>query len=235
MRGSNGKTRLLIRAAASYPARSNASSGRNRVSAPIPKRVAEQLGAALGEKIVLISTSTGASLSLALLKHPNMSKVETLVIVSPNVEPANPKAKWLTRPGGPLIGQLLTGGERSWKAYNELQERYWTTTVPISASVEVMRLVNYANQQWPANIVQNLLMIISPHDQVVRPEAARAAFAGLDAPRKRLVEITEVSEASNHVIAGDIMWPENNDRFVAEIVTFVRGSMSHPATSAAPE
>lgn len=193
------------------------------------------IGAALGEKIILISTSTGGTLSLALLDHPNMANVDTLVMLSPNIEPANPNAKWLTRPGGALLALIVTGGTRSWDAYNELQERYWTTTVPIAANVEVMRLVDYANQKWPANIEQNLLVFVSSHDQVVKPAAGRAAFAALDARRKQLVEISEFSEASNHVIVGDILWPENNERFINEIVDFVRDSRSRPGPSTAPE
>jgi len=193
------------------------------------------IGAALGDKIILISTSTGGTLSLAMLDNAKMQQVDTLVMVSPNIEPADPKAQWLTRPAGALLGWLATGGERSWEAHNDLQERYWTTTVPVSANIEVMRLVDYAKQKWPASIAQNVLMIISPHDQVVSTQAARDAFAGLAAPRKRLVEVDEFSEASNHVIAGDIMWPENNERFIAEIVDFVSGARSHPTLSTAPE
>lgn len=193
------------------------------------------IGAALGEKIILISTSTGGTLSLALLDHPNMAKVDTLVMLSPNIEPTNPNAKWLTRPGGALLAWIVTGGARSWDAYNELQERYWTTTIPITANIEVMRLVDHANQKWPASIDQNLLVFVSPHDQVVKPAAGRTAFAALDAPRKQLIEISEVSEASNHVIVGDILWPENNERFISEIVSFVRDSKSLPRISSAPE
>jgi esterase/lipase len=193
------------------------------------------IGAALGEKIILISTSTGGTLSLALLDHPNMAKVDTLVMLSPNIEPTNPNAKWLTRPGGALLAWIVTGGARSWDAYNELQERYWTTTIPITANIEVMRLVDHANQKWPASIDQNLLVFVSPHDQVVKPAAGRTAFAALDAPRKQLIEISEVSEASNHVIVGDILWPENNERFINEIVSFVRDSKSLPRISSAPE
>jgi esterase/lipase len=194
-----------------------------------------RIGALLGEKTIFISTSTGSTLGLALLDDASMEAVETLVMVSPNIAPSDPKAQWLVRPGGPLLGHIVTGGTRSWEPYNELQDRYWTTSYPINASIEVMRLVKYANQKWPRTIAQNLLMFVSPHDTVVQPEAAHAAFDGLDAPRKKLVEIRERGEASNHVVVGDVLWPENNDRFVREIVDFVRPARSLPALSSAPE
>ncbi len=183
-----------------------------------------QIGAALGEKIILISTSTGGALSFALLGYPIMENVETLAMISPNVEVADPTAKWLTRPAGPLIANIVTGGTRSWAAHNELQGRYWTTTYPTNAVVEVMRLVNFANTQVPASIEQNLLMFISPNDQVVSPSAAKAVFIATSAPNKKLIEIDEVGDPSNHVLAGDILSPENTERVVAEIVEFVRNA-----------
>jgi esterase/lipase len=180
------------------------------------------IGAALGDKVILISTSTGGALSFALLGYPIMENVQTLAMISPNVEVADPSAKWLTRPAGPLIANIVTSGTRSWAARNELQERYWTTSYPTDAVVEVMRLVDYANTQVPAPITQNLLMFISPNDQVISPLAAKAAFDAIQAPAKRLIEIDEAGDASNHVLAGDIMSPENTASVVAEIVRFVR-------------
>lgn len=191
--------------------------------------VALAIGAKLGDKIVLISTSTGGTLSLALLGHPTMRNVDSLIMISPNIEPADPKAKWLTRPVGPLIARLITGGTRSWTARNELQERFWTTSYPIEAAVEAMRLVNYANTKLPMKIQQNLLMFVSPGDQVVSPQAARWAFDAMQAPTKRLVEIEPVENTSNHVLAGDILSPENNERVATEILNFVRNARSRPS------
>lgn len=187
------------------------------------------IGAALGDKILLISTSTGGALSLALLGHPTMSNVDSLIMISPNIEPVDSKAKWLTRPAGPLIAKFVTGGTRSWTARNELQERFWTTSYPIEAAVEAMRLVNYANAKLPVKIQQNLLMFVSPGDQVVSPQAATGAFDAMQAPRKKLVEIDPVENTSNHVLAGDILAPENNERVATEILNFVSNAKSRPS------
>jgi esterase/lipase len=187
------------------------------------------IGATLGDKIILISTSTGGALSLALLGHPTMSNVDSLIMISPNIEPADPKAKWLTRPAGPLLARLVMGATPSWTARNEMQKRFWTTSYPVEVVVEVMRLVDYANAKLPAGIEQNVLMFVSPDDQVVSPQAARRAFGAIQAPRKKFVEIEVAGDASNHVLAGDIMAPENNERFVAEIVSFVRDAKSRPS------
>ncbi|MDJ0938290.1 MAG: alpha/beta fold hydrolase [Woeseiaceae bacterium] len=180
------------------------------------------IGEAIGDKLVVITTSTGGTLALAMIGHPRMQSVDTLVLIAPNMMPADPAAQWLTRPGGPLIARLLVGETRSWLAHNAKQATYWTTTYPTEAIVEVMRLVDFANGKLPAAIDQNLLVFQSPDDIIVSPAAARAAYDAIDAPRKRWVDVSEAGDPSNHVLAGDILSPGNTQPFIDEIVSFVR-------------
>ena len=180
------------------------------------------IGEAIGDKLVVVTTSTGGTLALAMIGHPRMQSVDTLVLIAPNMMPADPAAQWLTRPGGPLIARLLVGETRSWLAYNAKQATYWTTTYPTEAIIEVMRLVDFANGKLPATIDQNLLVFQSADDIIVSPAASRAAFDTIDAPRKRWVDVNEAGDPSNHVLAGDILSPGNTQPFVDEIVGFVR-------------
>ena len=53
-------------------------------------------GAAIGDKVVVIGTSTGATLAAAMLVHELAKHIDTLVMISPNFEPRDPGA----RPGG---------------------------------------------------------------------------------------------------------------------------------------
>lgn len=179
------------------------------------------IGAAVGERVIVVGTSTGATLALALIDHPVMNRVDTLVLISPNIAPAAPSAQWLTRPAGPLLARLISGDTRRWTAHNDAQARYWTTEYPVDAIVEVMRLVDRAEHRMRQPIRQEVLMLISPDDTVVSPEAAREAFAALDAPRKALIEITEPGDPSSHVLAGDILSPGKTDEIVELIVDFV--------------
>jgi alpha-beta hydrolase superfamily lysophospholipase len=45
------------------------------------------VGRALGERLTLIGTSTGATLALALASHPDFRVVDSLVLISPNFGP----------------------------------------------------------------------------------------------------------------------------------------------------
>ena len=179
------------------------------------------IGARLGEKIVVIGTSTGGTLALAMSDHDTFAAVSDLVLISPNLQPRDGKAEWLTRPAGPLIAKLVNGDTRSWEAHNEQQARYWSTSYPIDAAVEVMRLVDSVQSRLPMKLGQDLLVLQSPDDKVVSPEATRQAFERINAPRKRLIEIEYAEDPSNHVLAGDILAPASTDRIAAEIVTFV--------------
>lgn len=179
------------------------------------------IGAQLGDDVIVIGTSTGATLALALADHPLMETVSTLVLISPNMAPADPKAAWLTRPAGPLLGRLIGGETRSWTAHNEKQERYWSTSYPSAATVEVMRLVDRANAMSTTPMSQSILMLLSPDDTVISPDAARATYRSLHTPRKRLDEMTVIGDPSNHVLAGDILSPDGTLETVNRVSEFV--------------
>lgn len=179
------------------------------------------IGARLGERTVVIGTSTGGTLALAMAGNDSAGAVSDIVLISPNLQPSDGKAAWLTRPAGPLIARLVAGDTRSWEAHNEQQERYWTTSYPIDAAVEVMRLVDLLSSGLPMQLEQNLLVLLSPDDTVVSPAATKQAFAQIEAPRKKLVEIEDAGDPSNHVLAGDILSPSSTDDVAALIVDFV--------------
>jgi alpha-beta hydrolase superfamily lysophospholipase len=179
------------------------------------------IGARLGEKVVVIGTSTGGTLALAMSDHDTATAVSDIVVISPNLQPSDAKAAWLTRPAGPLIARLVAGDTRSWVAHNEQQERYWSTSYPIDAAIEVMRLVDLLNARLPIALQQDLLVLLSPDDKVVSPEATRQAYARISAPRKMMLEIEDAGDPSNHVLAGDILSPAKTDQVAATIVDFV--------------
>ena len=180
------------------------------------------IGARLGEKVVVIGTSTGGTLALAMSDHETAAAVSDIVLISPNLQPRDGNASWLTRPAGPLLARFIAGDTRSWQAHNELQARYWSTSYPIEAAVEVMRLVDALNARLPLELHQNLLVLQSPDDQVVSPQATRQAFERISAPRKQLIEIEDAEDPSKHVLAGDILAPESTSRIAATIIDFIR-------------
>ena len=178
-------------------------------------------GAALGNKVVLIGTSTGATLIASMIGSETMRYVDTLVMLSPNFGVRDASATWLTRPYGRLLAKAFAGDTRTWEPHNELQGRYWTTSYPTSALIEVMRLVDRANAGLPATIDQRLLVFYSRDDQVVLPPAIVAAYDLIASPQKALVEIRNPGDPSHHVLAGDILSPGSTDSITRSIVEFI--------------
>ncbi len=180
------------------------------------------VAAEIGERIVIVSTSTGATLAAAILDHPAMNGVDTIVMLSPNFAPKDANAAWLTRPAGPLLARLMVGETRSWEPHNDAQARYWSTTYPTVAAVEMMRLVDLANRKLPATISPRLLMFYSLDDEVISPEVAVSVFEETDAPQKAAIEIVDPGDPSHHVLAGDVLSKGMTREVATRIVEFIR-------------
>ncbi len=182
------------------------------------------IGAELGERVIVMGTSTGATLALAMAGHPAMDSVDALVMISPNFRPYDPKSTWVTRPGGPVLLRILIGNSHSWEPANAEQARYWSTTYPASAVVEVMRLVDLANSRLPLHLGQSVLTLYSSRDQVVSSASTLEALAKIEAPHKQQIDLGDVGDRKNHVLAGDILSPESTDEVVRLVVEFIRDS-----------
>ena len=154
-------------------------------------------GAELGDKLVVIGTSTGATLAAAMLDQPIADAIDTVVMISPNFAPQGAAARWLTRPAGPLLGWLVEGPTRCWEPYNELQARFWSTCYPTTTLVEVMRLVDFVGGRLPERIDQRLLVFYSRNDSVVSPDVITHAYDAVDAPDKALIDVTASSDPSH--------------------------------------
>lgn len=208
--------------------------GHGRVREPMAKVPAEAwledgnealaIGAALGERLVIIGTSTGATLALALAEHPLFEKVESVVFISPNWGPAADGSDLLIGPYGPQLMRLMSGEEHSWIAANELQERYWSTRYPTDALVEMMRLVQLADAMTDRTAVANALLIYSPKDDVVSVPKLLAGFERMPAGRKAVYKVEEPRSLSAHVLAGNILGPDETEPTVERIVEFLKPS-----------
>jgi len=180
-----------------------------------------EIGATIGHRIILMGTSNGATLALAMAGQPLFGHVAALVLMSPNFAPRDSSAEILTWPGGPQLAYLLAGTTRSWTPSNELQKRYWSTSYPMDALVEMMRLVKYVRGKLPLRLEQPLLVFYSSSDQVVDTGWIISAFQRMDSPQKLLVRIPESAAGDNHVLAGDILNPQNNDTVIGDVVRFI--------------
>jgi alpha-beta hydrolase superfamily lysophospholipase len=166
-----------------------------------------RIGRALGDRLILMGTSTGATIALAMTRQPDFQYVDSLILVSPNFGPAAAGADMATGPYGPQLTRLFGGEVREWQAANERQETYWDTRYPTAAVVEMMRLVALANKLTPEAEVHKALLIYSPRDDVVSVPKLLEGFRALPAERKQIEVVENPDSLSAHVLTGDILAP----------------------------
>lgn len=171
----------------------------------------------LGERVVLVGMSTGATLGLWLAdRHPELAG---LVLLSPNLGLADRRAKILLWPFGSSLAQLLAGATRDWTPKNELEAQRWTNHYPIRALAPVVALIHHVVSLDLARLRMPTLMVYSERDERLDTAAMLAGFERIGAPGKKRVHF---EQAPGHVLAGDATAPECNAPLVEIIDGFLR-------------
>lgn len=98
------------------------------------------IGEKLGEKVIIMSTSTGSTLSLMLAaKYPQ--KVHSLINLSPNIAINNPAAFLLNDPWGLYIARLVKGGKYSITETSNEESAYWYEKYRLESVVQLQELI----------------------------------------------------------------------------------------------
>ena len=187
--------------------------------------VAEALavGRSIGDRVLVVATSTGATLATIAAHDPDMAEdLAGIAMVSPNYRVKNPAAMILTWPGVRYWGPVVAGETRRFEPMNDAHARHWTTeyptvaTLPMAESVQAARNMPHREARIPA------FFIFSDLDQVVDAAVTREVASAWGGP----VEIMEVDETKtepfHHVIAGDILSPAMTDPVADRIVDWAR-------------
>lgn len=186
-------------------------------------REAMRIGSLIGERIVLLSVSTGGTLSTWWVASGGEPRADALVMVSPNFMPRDSRMFLLDWPLlGPFLLDYVFTGDYSWPPRNEQQARYWTWRYPYRAMVELVRLVKQVDALDKTRIEVPTLMLYSTADTVIDPHAVEVNYDAWGGKPKELVVVTGSRDASQHVLAGDILSPETTDGLVRTIGDFLR-------------
>ncbi|MFB9151032.1 alpha/beta hydrolase [Roseovarius ramblicola] len=169
------------------------------------------VGRAAGDRVVILATSTGATVATLALADPALrDRVAGAILVSPNFGINNPLAPLLTWPGARHWLPLVAGKRRSFEPRNPGQAAEWTTEYPSTAVFPMAALVARARSLDPATIPVPALFYYSEADTVVRPDLTDGVLARWGGPATRVAPVlAEGDDPSAHVVAGDIMSPGN--------------------------
>ena len=180
------------------------------------------IGKRLGERVVVIGTSTGGTLATWLAMQPMAKDIEAIVLISPNYWPRADMVGLLLWPYGEMLGKAVEGDYVEWEPSNESHGTYWTNRYPVGAAVEMMRLVKHVNKLDLAAMDVPVLVLYSPDDQVVDPEYITTTFDEIGSSQKMIIPLEDVESESNHVLAGEILSPGDTKRVIDYIDAFIR-------------
>ena len=179
------------------------------------------IGEKLGKKIIVLSASTGGTLTTwGLAQQELANKIAGVVLISPNFE-LHAISTWLANiPWAETILPAVAGKERSWEPHNEEHGKWWTTSYPSKAIFPMTAMLKALKSIDKANITTPAFFIYAPEDKVIIAEEAAKVASQWGGPTK-VLKIEETSDPHKHVIAGDILSPENTNRVAFEIIDWL--------------
>jgi esterase/lipase len=160
----------------------------------------------LGKKVIVMGTSTGAS--LALMLAANYPEIHSLILLSPNIEIFDGTAWIVNNPWGLQIARLVTGSNYiNSEDTRPIYKKYWSYGYRIEAVAQLEELLETAMKpELFEKVKQPVLMLYRNkvnQDSVVKVEAMQEMYDHLGTPadKKRKVAIPN---AGNHVIGSYI-------------------------------
>ena len=177
----------------------------------------------LGDKLVIVATSTGAPLSVWLASRPGVAdKLRAMLFMSPNFKIRSRLDFLLTAPWSRHWIHWIIGRHREWEPVNEAQAKYWTWRYSTLALIEMQKVVDWATHQKFENFTVPLAIMYMKNDPTIDPEAAIAAFKRWGTANKVLIPVTVDGDKPDHVFAGDIVGPHRTDWCVAQFAEFLK-------------
>ncbi len=175
----------------------------------------------IGEQTIIIGCSTGASLAWWIAHQEAFKQqIHSLIFFSPNFGVADRRAGILLWPWGAQIAKAITGDYRISEPANEKHEKYWACRYPTIALLPMMGMVKLCADYSPLKNSIPVHITYSPHDDTVDAQKIKQFYQQLTVTKQALV-IDQPEQPSQHVIVGDILAPQNNDKVTRSVVEFI--------------
>lgn len=169
---------------------------------------AYSIASRLGKKVIVMGTSTGAT--LALMLAANYPEIHSLILLSPNIEIFDGTAWILNNPWGLQIARMVNGSDYIIsKDTRPLYKQYWSYGYRLEAVVELEEMLESAMKpRLFKKVTQPVLMLYYYRDKinqdsVVKVEAMQKMYEALGTPADKKRSIA-VPNAGNHVIGSFI-------------------------------
>ena len=166
------------------------------------------IGQSLGEKVIIISTSTGGTLALMLAaKFPD--QVHALINLSPNIKLKDPAAFILNDPWGLQIARMVMGGKYRITDATEEESPYWNAKYRLESLVELEELVEsgLSDETFKAISQPSLTLYYYKNETEQDPQVSVSAMidmhSKLNTPAADKV-LKAIPDAGAHVIGSSL-------------------------------
>jgi alpha-beta hydrolase superfamily lysophospholipase len=184
------------------------------------------IGRRMGDKVVLIATSTGAPLAVIAASDPALSEgVAGIVMISPNFGLRSAAGGILDLPLARYWGPIVAGATRSFAPANDRQAAHWTTEYSTVALFPMAALVREGRDVDVSAITAPALFIYAPADQVIDPTRIPPVVAAWGGATQAVeIVVAEGDDPYSHVIAGDILSPGQTTPVTGMILSWIQES-----------
>jgi D-alanyl-D-alanine dipeptidase/esterase/lipase len=162
------------------------------------------IGKALGEKVIVMSTSTGGTMALILAaEYP--TDVFALINMSPNIAINDPNAWLLNNPWGLQIARKVVGGDYQQIKYDSIRQVYWNGKYRMESLIQLQELIeDKMNEATFRSVKQPSLTLYyykndTAQDPTVKVSAMLKMNELLGTP-ENLKETVAIPNAGAHVI-----------------------------------
>ncbi|NCI51765.1 alpha/beta fold hydrolase [Sediminibacterium roseum] len=162
----------------------------------------------LGNKVIVMGTSTGGTLALQLAAaYP---EIAGLVLYSPNIAINDPNAWILNNPWGLQIARLVKGSDfNTAKNNTDIYKQYWNKQYRLEATVQLEELLETSMNNATFGAVKQPTLLLyyykdeKHQDDVVKVGPMKDMMASLGTPENQ-ERMVAIPEAGSHVIASPI-------------------------------
>jgi len=166
------------------------------------------IGKALGDKVILVSCSTGSTFALYLAsKYPDL--VDAQIMLSPNVDYYDPRSFMMAGPWGLQISKLIIGSNfYGWKAPGSAQQ-YWYTRYCVEGLITLKSIIDHTMTEETFGKINDPLYLTyyykddEHQDMIVSVKRMREMYAQVGTPASSKKEVV-LTDAGTHIICSSI-------------------------------